>query len=55
MTGTLFTREIQISYPSDAGTPAEKMNIKALVYWSDSSKSSAQKIELETQLTNWKK
>ena len=55
LSGTVFTREIKISYPSDAGTPPEKMDVKSIVYWSDSSKTGLQKIELETQLTNWRK
>jgi hypothetical protein len=31
------------------------MDVKSIVYWSDSAKTGLQKIELETQLTNWKK
>lgn len=55
LSGTVFTREIQISYPSDAGNPPQKMKVKSFVQWVDSSKTWLQKVELETILTNWKK
>lgn len=51
----LFTRELQISYPPDAWTPLEKMNIKSIVRWKDNSGSAPHEIILESLLTNWKK
>lgn len=53
-TKPLFTRELQISYPADAGTPIEKMDIKSIVRWRDASGGLPHEIKLETSLTNWK-
>lgn len=51
----LFTREIKISYPSDAGTPTQKMNIESIVRWWDSARANGfYEINLQTTLTNWK-
>jgi len=48
----IFTREIQISYPSnDSNQP--KMNVKSLVQWADSS--GTHKVDLDLELNNWKK
>ncbi len=55
LSGTIFTREIQISYPNDAWNPPQKMTVKSIVQWSDSAKTWLQKIEIDTILTNWKK
>jgi hypothetical protein len=59
---TIFTREIQISYLEDdwttvtAALTANKMKVKSIVQWSDSSRNSWNyNITLETILTNWKK
>jgi hypothetical protein len=56
----LFTREIEVSY-IDTSTPIdgsdsndEKMLVKSIVQWSDSSSESVRKVELETVLSNWK-
>ena len=48
---TIFTREIQISYPD-----ANRMKVNSIVKWTDNSRTSGQHtINLETVLTNWKK
>lgn len=47
---TIFTREIQISYPS-----TDHMKVNSIVTWTDPSRSSPYVINLETVLTNWKK
>lgn len=48
---TIFDREIQISYPSDA----DHMKVNSIVTWIDSTKAEKHTINLETILTNWKK
>ena len=48
-TKTVFTRKITISY--NWGT----MQINSLVNWVDSSTSSAYKVDIDLELTNWKK
>jgi hypothetical protein len=56
----VFTREIQISYidtsnPSDgADSNDEKMKVKSIVQWVDTSSKNTRKVELETTLSNWK-
>lgn len=51
-----FTREIKISYPADAWTPLEKMNVESIVRWTDNARNSWNyEIKLDTILTNWKK
>lgn len=56
----LFSREIKITYPEDTNSNwsidsnDEKMQIKSLVQWIDSSTTKVQKIEFETILSNWK-
>lgn len=45
----LFTREIQISYPT-----ADSMKVIALVSWLDNAKQTPHVLRMETQLTNWK-
>ncbi len=46
----LFTRQINISYPEN-----EKMLVKSIVSWSDSSSPNFHSITLENILTNWKR
>lgn len=46
---SIFTREILISYSS-----TEKINVKSVVKWVDSSSSKPLDVILETTLTNWK-
>lgn len=50
----VFTRELQISYPADAGTPLQKMDVKSIVQWKDASGNTWHTITLDTSLTNWK-
>lgn len=48
---TIFTREIQISYPS-----TDHMKVNSVVTWVDNSRASGPyTLDLETVLTNWKK
>jgi len=49
----IYTREIQISYP-DGDSDTDRIEVTALVLWSDSSSSAPQKVEMSTMLTNWK-
>lgn len=52
----LFTREIKIDYPSDAGAPPQKMKVESIVRRTDSARNSGNyEVKLETILTNWKK
>ena len=56
----IFTREIYISYidtsnPTDgADSNDEKMKVKSIVQWVDTSSNSTRRVELETILSNWK-
>lgn len=49
---TIFTREIQITYPS---VDNDHMKVNSIVTWMDSSRGLPYSINLETILTNWKK
>lgn len=58
-TKPLYTREINVSYLKEDWTTVwdesdQKMKIKSIVQWSDSSSSVAHKIEIEQILSNWK-
>ncbi len=55
----VYTRELFIEYIDTdwvwgANSDDEKLQISSIVYWSDSSTSRPQKVELSTILTNWK-
>jgi hypothetical protein len=56
----IFTREIQINYLEDwllggfTNSEEQKMQVKSIVQWSDSSSTKVRKVEMETILTNWK-
>lgn len=56
----LFTRELFIEYIEDTdgnstiNSNDEKLRITSIVQWNDSARDSARKIELTTELTNWK-
>lgn len=59
----IFTREIQIKYLDDWELPnnipadfsnEQKMQVKSIVQWKDSSSDKIRKVEMETIITNWK-
>lgn len=56
----IFTREIQINYIEDniswtfTNSQEQKMKIKSIVQWADSSSANVRKVEMETILSNWK-
>ena len=56
----IFTREIEINYLEDGilwtftSSEEQKMQVKSIVQWSDSSSKNVRKVEMETILTNWK-
>lgn len=55
----IFTREMRFDYIDTDGNTAinsndEKMQVTAIVSWNDSSSTEPKKIELQTELSNWK-
>jgi len=54
----IFTREIQVTYINTAWpTPDsndDKINIKSIVQWKDSSSNKPHKVKLETLISNWR-
>jgi hypothetical protein len=49
----IYTREMQVNY-LDGDSNTDRIEVIAIVQWSDPSSTAPQKVEMSTILTNWK-